>query len=71
MCRIGSDGRSFLYNRAAVVSEALVPFGQARDGHLCFVRRDPLSSRHFRRNLLTPGSAVMLTAHSTRVTFAA
>jgi hypothetical protein len=30
MCGIGSDGRGFLHNKGAVVSEALVPFGQAR-----------------------------------------
>ena len=30
MCGIGSDARGFLHNKRAVVSEALVPFGQAR-----------------------------------------
>jgi hypothetical protein len=30
MCGIGSDARGFLYNEGAVVSETLVPFGQAR-----------------------------------------
>jgi hypothetical protein len=37
MCGIGSDGPSFLYNKGKVVSEPLVSFGQARDGHLFFV----------------------------------
>ena len=30
MCGIGSDACGFLYNKGAVVTEALVPFGQAR-----------------------------------------
>jgi len=30
MRRIGSDAHGFLYNKGAAVSEALVPFGQAR-----------------------------------------
>jgi hypothetical protein len=30
MSGIGSDARGFLYHQEAVVSEALVPFGQAR-----------------------------------------
>jgi hypothetical protein len=29
MCGIGSDARAFLHNKGAVVSKALVPFGQA------------------------------------------
>jgi hypothetical protein len=34
--RVVSDGRGFLYNKGAIVSEALVPFGQARDGAFVF-----------------------------------
>jgi hypothetical protein len=34
---IGSDGHGFLYDKGVVVGEGLVPFGQATDGHLCFV----------------------------------
>jgi hypothetical protein len=30
MCGIGSEARGFLNNKGAVVSEALVPFEQAR-----------------------------------------
>ena len=30
MCGIGSDACGFLFNKGAVVSEALIPFGQAR-----------------------------------------
>jgi hypothetical protein len=30
LCGIGSDARGFLCNKGAVISEALVPFGQAR-----------------------------------------
>jgi hypothetical protein len=30
MCGKGSDARGFLHDKGAVVSEALVPFGQAR-----------------------------------------
>jgi hypothetical protein len=30
MCAIGSDVRGFLHNKGVVVSEALVPFGQAK-----------------------------------------
>jgi hypothetical protein len=30
LCGMGSDARGFLHDKGAVVSEALVPFGQAR-----------------------------------------
>jgi hypothetical protein len=30
VCGIGSGARGFLCNKGAVISEALVPFGQAR-----------------------------------------